>query len=313
MTEERGGAPKGLGATMARLREKWGIEQGPDTVPERWGPCVRCGRYVDEPAGEGCKDTLGWHGRKVVPVFDRYVLEKPGVNPNCPTCRGLGWLRPALNEPGDRPEPVACPECLGPHLRGEQARRMWEGIPRTLRELTLATFAEVGGDAEALAAVQRWLRAGDPDIPWLVLWGPRGTGKTGLAVGVCHALNIERGLRPVFATVTDMLTRLRATNRPDAEEAESELLASLKHADVLVFDDLAAQRRTDYAEEKLFEVINHRYNEALPTVFTTNTDPNDLVDTSDQMGRIVDRMAQRACFVNLVAPNLRQVRAGGRA
>ena len=312
MTEERGGPPKGMAAVMARFRARAGIPQGEDTVPERWD-CWKCGRFVDEPAGEKCPNPA-WHGRRVESPSG-YVLEKPGVNPNCGTCRGLGYLRRALNEPTDEGfgQVMACPDCLGPHMRGEQTRRMWEGIPRGLRNLTLKTFAEVGGDHDALTWTQEWLSKADPEIPWLVLYGPRGTGKTGLAVGVCHALSIERGLHAAFGTVPEILTRLRATYGPNNDESEDALLASLKVAEVLVLDDLGAQRSTAWAEEKLFEVINHRYNERLITNFTTNADPSDLAETSEQMGRIVDRMVQLACQVAVQHPNLRRQRPGSPA
>lgn len=299
---ERGGSPTGLAVTMARLRAKWGIEQGEDTVPERW-KCYRCGHFVDEPPGDECHDTLGWHGRKVI-YADGFTLDKPGVNPNCPTCHGLGWLRKPTDSGN---EAIACPDCFGPALRSEATARMWEGIPRGLRNLTLASYSLVGGDPNALEWVQGWLSRNDPDIPWLVLFGPRGTGKTGLAVGVCHALSIERGLRQVvFATVVDLMTRLRATNRPDSGESEAALLQSVKDAEVLVLDDLGSSRRTDYAEEKLFEIVDYRYTANLVTIFTTNEDPNDLADVGGQLDRLVSRMVQRACFVEVREPDLRQ-------
>jgi hypothetical protein len=72
--------------------------------------------------------------------------------------------------------------------------------------------------------------------------------------------------------------------------SEAVIAQSLKEC-----DDLGAQRRTDYSEEKLFEIVNYRCQEGLPTIFTTNLEGDELAAQSDRME--VSSMTELPCFV----------------
>ncbi len=106
---------------------------------------------------------------------------------------------------------------------------------------------------------------------WLVFSGPSGCGKTHLAAAITGRC-IERGRAALFMLVPDLLDHLRAAYQPDSEVGYDELFEMLRSAQVLVLDDLGVQSATPWAEEKLFQLINHRYTAQLPTVFTTNLD-----------------------------------------
>ena len=114
----------------------------------------------------------------------------------------------------------------------------------------------------------------------LMLQGDLGTGKTHQAYGALRLI-AEAGTRPVHwraTTAPDLYTRLRSL--PGAEsEAE---LALYAEAELLLLDDLGAARATGWvaevAEEVTFRLVNHRYNECLPTIFTTNIDTGKLTD-----------------------------------
>jgi len=76
--------------------------------------------------------------------------------------------------------------------------------------------------------------------------------------------------------VPDLLDKLRSAfdrKRPGSFDDALELVRS---APLLVLDDLGAQSDTAWADEKLFQLINHRYNASLPTVITTNLTMRDL-------------------------------------
>jgi DNA replication protein DnaC len=104
---------------------------------------------------------------------------------------------------------------------------------------------------------------------WIVLTGPSGCGKTHLAAAVANRC-IERGSAALFMVVPDLLDHLRASYQQGSEMAYDDLFEVVRNAPVLVLDDLGVQSGTEWANEKLFQLINHRYNAQLPTLFTTN-------------------------------------------
>lgn len=103
---------------------------------------------------------------------------------------------------------------------------------------------------------------------WLVLMGTYGTGKTHLAAAIGnyrHAL----GDSPMFVVVPDLLDHLRATFSPDSIIPYDQLFYSIRSSPLLILDDLGTQSPKPWAQEKLYQIFNHRYNARLPTVITT--------------------------------------------
>ena len=80
----------------------------------------------------------------------------------------------------------------------------------------------------------------------------------------------------LFVVVPDLLDHLRAAFAPSSEEGYDERFDAVRSAPLLVLDDLGTQAPTPWAGEKLFQILNHRYNARLPTVITTNHDLDDL-------------------------------------
>jgi DNA replication protein DnaC len=104
---------------------------------------------------------------------------------------------------------------------------------------------------------------------WLVLLGGYGSGKTHLAAAVAN-YRISLGHAVLFVVVPDLLDYLRATFGPHSETALDERLDAIREIPLLVLDDLGAHNSTPWAQEKLFQILNHRYNSRLPTVITSN-------------------------------------------
>ncbi len=102
---------------------------------------------------------------------------------------------------------------------------------------------------------------------WLVLAGPSGCGKTHLAAAIANR-SIQRGIPTFFISLPDLLDHLRATFAPESPVSYDELFEQVRNAPLLVLDDLGTHSSSPWAQEKLFQVFNHRFNAALPTVIT---------------------------------------------
>lgn len=152
-----------------------------------------------------------------------------------------------------------------------------------MERLTFETFQvdAPGNDGEgrrSLAAAMDAAHAfAEAPEGWLVLHGGYGCGKTHLAAAIVNH-RLKRGQSTLFLVVPDLLDHLRGTFAPDSSIAYDDRFETIRDAGVLVLDDLGAQAPTPWAGEKLFQLLNHRYNAELPTVITTNQNLDDLDD-----------------------------------
>lgn len=119
------------------------------------------------------------------------------------------------------------------------------------------------------AANQAALAFAESPAGWLVFVGPSGCGKTHLAAAIAGRC-IEKGQAVLFMVVPDLLDHLRGAYQPGSETTYDDLFEMVRNAQVLVLDDLGVQSTTPWVEEKLFQLINHRYSAQLPTIITTN-------------------------------------------
>jgi len=103
---------------------------------------------------------------------------------------------------------------------------------------------------------------------WLLLEGAYGCGKTHLAAAIANAC-VHRGVPTLFITVPDLLDSLRFAYGSQETTFEARF-EEIRNADLLVMDDFGTQNATAWAQEKLFQIINYRYTNKLPTVITTN-------------------------------------------
>ena len=192
----------------------------------------------------------------------------------CPRCKGIGWVtrRVHIGHPDfGQAIPCTCQETGDTGNRAAALRRY-----SNLGALSRITFATTNLEgpmpdaagrqmfAEGVAAAARF--AEDPQ-GWLVLTGPSGSGKTHLAVAIANRC-IERDQTAFFIVAADLLDHLRASYSPDNPVSYDELFEQVRNVPVLVLDDLSMTNATPWAQEKVFQVINHRYNNALPTVVT---------------------------------------------
>ena len=140
-------------------------------------------------------------------------------------------------------------------------------------------------------------------IGWIVYEGPYGCGKTHLAVAIANARLELYGEQVVFITAPDLLDILRATFGPESEASFDAYFERIRNMPLLVLDDLGVENPSGWAKEKLFQLLNFRHVNRLPTVVTTNT-PFDDLDP-----RISSRMMQGEIVkhIRINAPDYRRV------
>lgn len=197
-------------------------------------------------------------------------------DPDCSQCHGAGFVQRAV--PFGHPDfgrAVPC-TCVLSEAESERQERLqrYSNLGTLVRQ-TFATLMPRGRSpdrahqerfAHAVADARRF--AEQPE-GWLALVGESGTGKTHIAAAIANEL-IANGVPVFFAVVPDLLDHLRTAYSPLSEVPYDRLFEIVRGAPVLVLDALGAQASTPWAEEKLFQVVNHRYNAQLPTVITTS-------------------------------------------
>jgi len=137
---------------------------------------------------------------------------------------------------------------------------------------------------------------------WLILQGVNGCGKTHLAAAIVN-YRYQAEQPALFVVVPEFLDHLRRTFNPESKVSYDQLFEGVKTAPLLVLDDFGEQSTTPWAREKLYQVINYRYNAQLPTVITTVLTMNEDEMESRIASRLIDR--RLSTFFQILAPDYR--------
>src|SRR6202158_1110591 len=207
----------------------------------------------------------------------------------CPLCDDTGWK--PIDENGARGV-VRC-ECWRESV-GRQ--RLDEAkIPKRYQHCTLANFTAYNESLQhAQVAAERVAEAFPALTRGLLLEGQPGVGKTHLAVAVLKQVIQTSGARGVFYDTRDLLRIIRSTYDPSIRTTELEVLQPVMRADLLVLDDLGAEKTSEWVDETMNLIVNTRYNERRLTIFTSNyLDIPDDTDPNSLLFRIGHRMRSR--------------------
>jgi len=202
----------------------------------------------------------------------------------CPKCQGIGLVF----GPDGSAEKCECNYWDNVKFRERHRRAR---IPVRFSRKTLSTFQAAKGDAVRQRIRQHAKAYADQFSPGedrgLLLRGCTGCGKTHIAVAILIEA-IRGGSTGLYQNVTDMLDELRRSYQRDADPSELGLLEEISNVDLLVLDDLGAEAITDWVRDRLYLIINRRYESALATIITTNSSDAEL---AERVGpRIVSRL-----------------------
>ncbi len=210
----------------------------------------------------------------------------PPASDVCPHCDGAGYYKEAVpvgHANFARLMPCVC-------KREEQARRDMQRLLELsnlgpLQDKTFESFNQQISGVER--AYRRALAYALNPRGWLIMMGNFGCGKTHLAAAIANHL-LRDHARVLFAIVPDLLDHLRSTFGPTSEVQYDTRFEEVRDAQYLILDDLGTENTTGWAREKLYQIINHRYNHAMPTVITSNCSPKQIDP------RIFSRISDRA-------------------
>jgi DNA replication protein DnaC len=230
-------------------------------------------------------------------------------------------LKHKYGKPGEWYYHPCTPEC---EKKNEQ--REWElmrrdarvatlrersGLSKRMKGYTLGNFRPTVSNAAGRARVkvdgylEDWEENREAG-KGLYFCGGVGTGKTHLAVAVMNELIRKKRTPSLFVTVPELLDNLRETYNKPGRNLD-EWMDVVQNAEFLVLDDLGSERTTEWVRERIFVIVNHRYREALPTVFTSNIGPKDL---AEQLGeRTASRIIAMCDWIALEGDDYRETAA----
>lgn len=209
--------------------------------------------------------------------------------------------------------PCIC-QCRRQELEAEREREVREKQLAKVRELRKVGFPEQelqkqcfeqddGTDPRIMQAMKKYVEnyaVFRKNHKGLLLYGNSGSGKTFAAACIVNAL-IDKGVACLMTNFSRVFNTLWNTEKKQA------YLDGLNEFELLVLDDLGAERKTEFAQELVFQIVDSRCRSGLPTIITTNLPidaikkPQTLMET-----RIYDRILQMCHPVAVIGQSRRR-------
>jgi DNA replication protein DnaC len=237
---------------------------------------------------------------------NQHASSPPVTQAACPLCGGAGYLREDVPVGHPRFGKLVPCQCLQAELETQRLSDL--RALSNLDAMARYTFDSFKPDLDLTVEQRTRLRQvwetahafAEEPRGWLVLLGGYGCGKTHLAAAIANA-QVAQGRPALFVVVPDLLDHLRATYSPHSPITYDERFDQIRNAPLLILDDLGTQSSTEWAQEKLFQIFNYRYNARLPTVITSNINL-EAIDIRIR-SRLIDPDLVQICTI--LAPDFR--------
>ena len=191
-------------------------------------------------------------------------------------------------------------ECREKELKAREEEERRQDLERVRRhcfaETNMASWTFANDDrsnAKLSDAMQRYVdNFADfkRDSKGLLLYGTVGTGKTYYAACIANGL-IDKGYKVLMTNFARLTNHIQGMY-----EGKQEYIDSLNHYQLLIMDDLGAERKSEFMQEMVFNIIDSRYRSGLPFIITTNLTADKIKKPQDiGYQRIYDRILER-CF-----------------
>lgn len=175
---------------------------------------------------------------------------------------------------------------------------------------TFDNFQQTKFNGRNLELCQRYAKKFDAMLEknqGLLFWGQVGTGKSFAAACIANYLLDHK----IPVMMTSFVKLLEAVQH--GKENESDIIRRLNRAKLVIFDDLGAERSTDYAIERVYNIIDSRYRARLPMILTTNLTIDEMKGEVDiRYTRIYDRVFETCYPMQFTGPSFRKKEASRR-
>ena len=227
----------------------------------------------------------------------------------CKICRGTGYAVDDIVVPEYDPvTPVRmgspCPICKGRSDLGHP------GFPRSFSEADMSKFDFSAYDGKAdfpmrisstfWKKYQEWEKRGKG----LYIWSKtKGSGKTFLACCLAGSIQVKYRKTVKFVSVVDYLQAVKETFKQGPEVQNG--IYGYMNCNLLILDDLGSEKTSEWADQELFRLVDHRMCEGKQIIVTSNVP----VEALKCDGRISDRLAAMCIAVNMPEINIRRLQA----
>ena len=225
----------------------------------------------------------------------------------CRECGDTGWR--ARREEGVR----SVERCGCWRRRMAQTLLAEAGIPPRYQKCSFSTFITYPNEKlrRAVQKAQAFAETFPVVEKGLLLIGRPGIGKTHLAVAALREVVLGKGARALYFDTRTLLSTIRSTFNPVTHTSEADVLDRVMGAELLVLDDLGAERTTDWVADTMNLIVNTRYNDRRPTIFTSNyedvSDDSDLDSLRVRVGfRMHSRLNEMCEFLQYDGPDFRE-------
>lgn len=244
---------------------------------------------------------------------------------HCGKCNGKKQTRlPAFSMSGEKEMVVRCIcKCqVEENKRREEAeerRKAMERIERLrnssliddkLKGARLNTFQKDSDNQKVFTLAERYVQRFDEmyeKSQGILFWGTVGTGKSYTAACIANEL-LDRTIPVVMTSFVKILQNIQGN-----QEEEKVIMSRLDDARLLIIDDLGTERNTDYALEKVYNIIDSRYRSGKPLILTTNMTLKEMQETTDiRYKRIYDRIFEMCFPVRVTGRSWREKEAAKR-